>query len=144
MQKWCAWAKTLYRSCFVLTVSLLTTNSTHSLSSGGPSTTAVSTAGANITIPGMIELKKKWFTLIYIHQPSSMQSSCSFSANRDNNTRPRKATTDVLGDHSHLLNRVWSLHWRISWMLFPLESKSGDPPFLRSMGGSSWLDQSQC
>ncbi|KAK9405878.1 hypothetical protein NXF25_004652 [Crotalus adamanteus] len=62
----------------------------------------------------------------------------------DNNTRPRKATTDVLGDHSHLLNRVWSLHWRISWMLFPLESKSGHPPFLRSMGGSSWLDQSQC
>ncbi|KAL7986320.1 hypothetical protein Chor_011486, partial [Crotalus horridus] len=39
-------------SCFVLTVSLLTTNSTHSLGSGGPSTTVVSTAGANITIPG--------------------------------------------------------------------------------------------
>ncbi|ETE69929.1 hypothetical protein L345_04270, partial [Ophiophagus hannah] len=42
----------LLLSVFLLAASLLTTNSTHSLGSDGPSTAAVSTTGANITMPG--------------------------------------------------------------------------------------------
>ncbi|KAG8127790.1 hypothetical protein E2320_014665 [Naja naja] len=41
----------LLLSAFLVAASLLTTNSTHSLGSGGPSTATVSTKGANFTMP---------------------------------------------------------------------------------------------